>query len=86
MTSSPPAPTPDPAPPPSLAARPAIFLIRVYQVLLGPFLGGHCRFSPSCSVYGIQALERHGLFKGVALTVWRLLRCNPLCKGGYDPP
>lgn len=44
-----------------------------------------CRFTPTCSVYAITALEKHGALKGTALAVWRILRCNPLCKGGYDP-
>lgn len=44
-----------------------------------------CRFIPSCSTYAIEAIERHGLIKGLILALWRILRCNPLCKGGYDP-
>ncbi|MFI3325101.1 MAG: membrane protein insertion efficiency factor YidD [Clostridia bacterium] len=44
-----------------------------------------CRFSPTCSDYGLQAIEEHGAFKGGMLTLWRVLRCNPFCKAGYDP-
>jgi putative membrane protein insertion efficiency factor len=46
---------------------------------------GVCRYNPSCSEYGYQAIERHGMLRGVPLTVWRVLRCNPLSRGGYDP-
>lgn len=64
----------------------ALFLIRTYQVTLSPrFSGGACRFTPTCSQYAIEAIETHGLIKGSALTFWRILRCNPFCKGGYDP-
>ena len=63
-----------------------LWLIAGYQFLLSPLLGPCCRFAPSCSEYAVMSLQRYGLFKGVALTVWRLLRCQPLCKGGYDPP
>lgn len=62
-----------------------IFLIRAYQVVLGPIMGGACRFEPSCSVYGIQALERFGFFKGSWLMLRRLLRCRPFGPYGYDP-
>ncbi len=64
----------------------ALFLIRTYQVTLSPrFSGGACRFTPTCSQYAIEAIETHGLIKGSALAFWRILRCNPFCKGGYDP-
>lgn len=62
-----------------------IALLKGYKKYISPLLGHHCRFLPTCSVYAMQALEIHGLFKGLALTLWRLLRCNPLCKFGYDP-
>lgn len=63
-----------------------LFLIRTYQVTLSPrFSGGACRFTPTCSQYAIEAIETHGLIKGSALAFWRILRCNPFCKGGYDP-
>lgn len=60
-------------------------LIRLYQRYVSPLLGDRCRFYPSCSQYAIEALEGHGLIRGGALAVWRLLRCQPLCRGGYDP-
>lgn len=62
-----------------------IFLVRGYQVVLSPLLPASCRFFPSCSAYAIEALQRHGTVKGVALTVRRLARCQPFCTGGYDP-
>ncbi len=60
--------------------------IRWYQRWVSPVLGRHCRFEPSCSHYAIEAIRIHGPLKGVGLAVWRLLRCQPLCRGGYDPP
>ncbi|NNJ79520.1 MAG: membrane protein insertion efficiency factor YidD [Xanthomonadales bacterium] len=61
------------------------FLIRSYQVLLSPFLGNHCRFTPSCSAYAMEAIEKHGALKGGWLALKRIGRCHPLCDGGYDP-
>lgn len=63
-----------------------LWLIRGYQRLVAPLLGPCCRFTPSCSVYAAQSLKKYGLLKGVGKTIWRLLRCQPFCKGGYDPP
>ena len=63
-----------------------IFLIRTYQLTMSPrFSGGACRFTPTCSQYALEAIQVHGVFKGTLLAIWRILRCNPLCKGGYDP-
>ncbi|MDA0667479.1 MAG: membrane protein insertion efficiency factor YidD [Planctomycetota bacterium] len=63
-----------------------IWLIKAYRFLLSPILGvDKCRFTPSCSVYGVEALKMHGSFKGLGLTIWRVLRCQPLCRGGFDP-
>ena len=62
-----------------------IFLIRLYQKLLSPLLGRSCRFTPSCSEYAAGAISRLGPIKGSIKAVLRLLRCNPLFKGGYDP-
>lgn len=59
--------------------------IRAYQLLLGPFLGGNCRFYPSCSNYTHEAIERFGVRRGGWLGVKRLLRCRPLGASGYDP-
>ena len=61
------------------------FLIRCYQVLLSPFLGQHCRFTPSCSQYAIEAIERHGSWRGGWLAIRRIGRCHPWCDGGHDP-
>ena len=69
----------------SLAARPLVMLVRLYQVSLGPFMGGHCRFLPTCSQYAIDALTTHGAFRGSWLTVRRISRCHPFGGGGYDP-
>ena len=63
----------------------ALWLLRGYQVMISPLLGQTCRFSPSCSNYSMQAIERFGFFKGVYLTAARLLRCHPFNPGGYDP-
>lgn len=62
-----------------------VFLIRAYQVTLSPLLGGACRFEPSCSHYGIEALKRYGALRGSWLTLRRLLRCRPFGPHGYDP-
>ncbi|MGA1223749.1 MAG: membrane protein insertion efficiency factor YidD [Phycisphaerales bacterium] len=59
--------------------------MRAYQVLLGPVLGGHCRFTPSCSHYSIEAFERHGARRGMVLTLRRLARCQPWGGAGDDP-
>lgn len=65
--------------------RLAIGLIRLYQKLISPLTGAHCRFYPTCSQYSIEAYEKHGFIKGTVLTVWRILRCNPFGKAGIDP-
>ena len=69
----------------SPAARLAVALIRVYQRLLSPLLGRRCRYHPSCSAYAVQALQSYGILRGAVLAAWRLLRCNPFSRGGYDP-
>lgn len=68
-----------------MTARVCIFLVRAYQAVLSPFLGGACRFSPSCSHYAVEAVERHGARRGTWLALRRLLRCQPFCAGGFDP-
>ena len=65
--------------------RLAVALIRVYQWVISPLLGPRCRFTPTCSEYAMEALQKHGAWKGSLLAIWRVLRCNPFCKGGYDP-
>lgn len=64
---------------------PIMGLLRVYRYAISPLLGSNCRFYPSCSVYAMEALRKHGLFKGMWLASWRVLRCNPWCAGGHDP-
>lgn len=68
-----------------MVSRFFIFLIRLYQKYVSPFIGPHCRFTPTCSQYAVEAFRTRGAFVGFFLTVGRILRCNPLCKGGYDP-
>jgi putative membrane protein insertion efficiency factor len=65
--------------------RCAVFLIRVYQRLAPPLVRGQCRFSPSCSAYALESVERHGLLRGLVLAAGRIARCHPLGAGGYDP-
>lgn len=62
-----------------------IFLIRCYQRVLSPFIGNQCRFYPTCSCYGVEALQKHGALRGSWLTVRRVTRCHPLNPGGIDP-
>lgn len=59
--------------------------IRFYRYFLSPWLGNSCRFTPTCSMYMIQAIEEHGSVKGLYLGTRRICRCNPWCKGGHDP-
>ena len=68
-----------------MIGRALIFLIRCYQKSISPLLGANCRFVPTCSAYAIEAIRVHGAAKGSALAVWRILRCNPFGKPGYDP-
>ena len=60
-------------------------LVRGYQVILGPIMGGHCKYAPTCSHYAIDALREHGALRGTWLGAWRVLRCNPFSRGGIDP-
>lgn len=62
-----------------------IGLVKGYRLLLSPWLGQSCRFTPTCSVYSIEALEVHGALKGSYLTLHRIARCQPWCEGGHDP-
>jgi uncharacterized protein len=59
--------------------------LRLYQRLLSPVLGARCKYYPSCSEYAAQAIERFGILRGLVLAGWRLLRCNPWSRGGFDP-
>lgn len=60
-------------------------MIRCYRYVLSPWIGGHCRFTPTCSVYAMQAIELYGPARGGWLACKRLLRCHPFCAGGRDP-
>jgi uncharacterized protein len=62
-----------------------IALVHIYQVTLGLVLGGHCRFTPSCSNYMIDAVSRHGAVRGGWRGIKRICRCHPFSRGGYDP-
>ena len=62
-----------------------IFSIKFYQKYISPMKSTKCPYIPSCSQYGLEAVEKYGAFKGGLLAVWRILRCNPFSKGGYDP-
>lgn len=69
-----------------MISRAFVRLIKLYQKYLSPLKGtASCRFTPTCSEYAIQALSEWGVVIGTVLTVWRILRCNPFCKGGHDP-
>ncbi|MCQ2320432.1 MAG: membrane protein insertion efficiency factor YidD [Bacteroidales bacterium] len=68
-----------------LPAKFMIFLIRVYQVTLSPYIGKSCRYTPTCSNYGIEAIQKYGAIKGGWLTLKRVLSCNPWGGSGYDP-
>ena len=65
--------------------RVLLWLIRFYRRHISPHLPAMCRYYPTCSCYAIEAIETHGALRGGLLALWRLLRCNPLSNGGYDP-
>ena len=65
--------------------RPLIWLIKFYRKNISPCTPPSCKYTPTCSQYGLEAIERFGALKGGLLTIWRILRCNPISKGGYDP-
>jgi putative membrane protein insertion efficiency factor len=62
-----------------------INIIKFYQKNLSHLKKPCCRFFPTCSEYAVEAVEKHGVVKGCLLSFWRIIRCNPFCKGGYDP-
>lgn len=62
-----------------------IFLIRIYQYMISPFLGPNCRFYPTCSAYTLEAIETHGIVKGLWLSIKRIGKCHPYHPGGFDP-
>ena len=59
--------------------------IKAYQKLISPYFIKSCRFEPSCSEYAVQAMGHYGVLKGTIMSVWRVLRCNPFSRGGFDP-
>jgi putative membrane protein insertion efficiency factor len=69
----------------TLIRKAVVLPIRVYQLLLSPMLGERCRYYPSCSEYAVQAITQYGILRGLVLAGWRLLRCNPWSRGGFDP-
>jgi len=62
-----------------------VYLIKLYQKLISPLFPPSCRFYPTCSEYAVQSLTKYGVFKGGLKSIWRILRCNPWNKGGFDP-
>ncbi len=70
----------------ALLAESMIFLVRWYQYTLSPIVGQQCRFQPTCSNYFIQAVRKYGPISGAIRGAWRILRCNPFCRSGFDPP
>jgi len=68
-----------------VGVRVGLLAVRSYQLLLAPFAGGACRFEPSCSHYAIEAIETHGLTRGLWLAIRRVARCHPLSQAGIDP-
>jgi hypothetical protein len=63
----------------------AILPIRIYQRVISPMVGPHCKYYPSCSEYAAQAIRDYGILRGLILAGWRVLRCNPWSRGGFDP-
>ncbi|HYG99677.1 MAG TPA: membrane protein insertion efficiency factor YidD [Terriglobales bacterium] len=61
------------------------FALRLYKRLVSPMLPPSCKYTPTCSEYAMEAVERHGVLRGGLMSAWRLLRCNPFARGGYDP-
>lgn len=68
-----------------MGRRVGLVLIRSYQRLISPFLGRNCKYSPTCSAYAYEAVERFGLVQGIRLGASRIARCHPFHEGGYDP-
>ena len=68
-----------------ILSLPFIFVIKLYQLIISPWLGPQCRFTPTCSQYGIEALKKYGPVKGLWLTIKRIARCNPWGGHGHDP-
>lgn len=62
-----------------------IIILRFYKKFVSPLLPNSCRFHPTCSVYAMEAIEKHGAFRGMVLAIKRILKCHPFHKGGFDP-
>lgn len=69
----------------ALPARTLILLVRLYQLTVSPLVGGQCRFHPTCSQYFIEAVRKRGTLRGALMGLRRIVRCNPLSRGGFDP-
>lgn len=67
------------------AVRLVLILLRGYKTLVSPLLPPSCRFTPTCSEYAMEAVRKRGVVQGLLLAIWRLLRCHPFARGGYDP-
>ena len=68
-----------------MGKKAVLLIIKIYRKFISPLKQPCCKYYPTCSVYARDAVSRYGVFKGVAMAVWRLLRCNPFSNGGYDP-
>ena len=62
-----------------------IYFIKAYKIIISPLLPDRCRFYPTCSEYAVEAIDKYGILKGSIKSMYRILRCNPFNKGGYDP-
>ncbi|MBL8027078.1 MAG: membrane protein insertion efficiency factor YidD [Fibrobacteres bacterium] len=62
-----------------------ILLLKFYKMAISPFIGRACIYEPTCSVYAMEAIKKHGPFKGLLMSGYRILRCNPFSRGGFDP-
>lgn len=71
--------------PKGFISRGLIALVKGYRLVISPMLGANCRYIPTCSSFAIEAISLHGPLKGTLMSVWRIVRCNPFSKGGYDP-
>jgi putative membrane protein insertion efficiency factor len=69
-----------------MLTRLAILMIRFYQRAISPWLGANCRFQPTCSQYTLEAIKKYGPIRGILKGAYRILRCHPWNRGGYDPP
>ena len=69
----------------TVARRAVAAPIRLYRLAVSPLLPSRCKYAPSCSAYAVEAVEGYGILRGLVLAGWRLLRCNPLSHGGWDP-